>query len=392
MEKSACATNVTPNNHIPEELSFSILSKLPIKSLKRFGCVRKSWAILFENLYFLNMYQNYFISNNHSYYDGTSIILHHVNDPLPGEDIETTLYLVLGERCENLIKLDWPKPLHKDVWFDEILSNAHGILCLANDFYLNKHSVLWNPTTNECKVIPLSPFTSQLPNMEFLVLIHAFGYDHVRDDYKFIRRVSFYEWNDNPAIPYEEPIHVSDMWEIYSLRRNSWKKLEANTNIQKAWDKLYMDGMCHWWYIKHDYDTNIYELLLVSFDLCNEVFLTMPVLVDTVEPSDIYHLTSLNGAISFITYDKTTTFHITILGELGVKESWTKVFIVKPIPYFERIIGVGKKGVIFFVTYDDELVWFDLSTRMIGELGIKGHKYHCHIVSNEENFLPIESL
>ncbi|CAI8589863.1 unnamed protein product [Vicia faba] len=114
MEKSVCVTNVTVNNHIPEDLSFSILSKLPIKSLKRFGCVRKSWSILFENLYFLNMYQNYFISNNHSYYDDTSIILHHRNDPLPGEEDQNTLYLLSGERCDNLIKLDWPNPLHEE--------------------------------------------------------------------------------------------------------------------------------------------------------------------------------------------------------------------------------------------------------------------------------------
>jgi molecular chaperone HtpG len=48
MEKSMGATNAKVSNHIPEDLAFSILSKLPLKSLKRFGCVRKSWTLLFS--------------------------------------------------------------------------------------------------------------------------------------------------------------------------------------------------------------------------------------------------------------------------------------------------------------------------------------------------------
>ncbi|CAI8589864.1 unnamed protein product [Vicia faba] len=233
---------------------------------------------------------------------------------------------------------------------------------------------------------------SQSPNMEPCVSVVAFGHDHVRDDCKLIRLLRFYEITDND-VPREECIYVPNMWEIYSLRRNSWKKLEANTNIGNSNnDNLYVNGMCHWWHIHRDYDTNIDDPLLVSFDLCNEVFLTTPLLVDTIERFDIYHLTLLNGAIAFITYDGTTTFHIKILGEIGVKESWAKVFIVKPIPYFERIIGVGKNGVIFFIKDDCELVWFDLSTKKIGELGIKGRKFYCYIVSYKDRFLPIESF
>lgn len=29
-------------NHIPDDLTFSIMSKMPLKSLKRFGCISKS--------------------------------------------------------------------------------------------------------------------------------------------------------------------------------------------------------------------------------------------------------------------------------------------------------------------------------------------------------------
>jgi len=67
-----------------------------------------------------------------------------------------------------------------------------------------------------------------------------------------------------------------------------------------------------------------------------------------------------------------TTFHISVLGEVGVKESWIKLFIVGPLPDVERPIGVGKKGDIFFMKKDQDLVLFNLSTRRIEDLGIKG--------------------
>jgi hypothetical protein len=53
------------------------------------------------------------------------------------------------------------------------------------------------------------------------------------------------------------------------------------------------------------------------------------------------------------------------LGELGVKESWTKLFIVGFIPCLEYPICAGKKENILFRKKDGKLVWFDLSTRMI---------------------------
>ncbi|TKY47513.1 Heat shock protein 83 [Spatholobus suberectus] len=49
-KKSVGMTNEKLRNHLPDDLALSILSKLPLKSLKRFGCVCKSWALLFETL------------------------------------------------------------------------------------------------------------------------------------------------------------------------------------------------------------------------------------------------------------------------------------------------------------------------------------------------------
>jgi molecular chaperone HtpG len=51
-----------------DDIAFSILSKLPIKSIKRFSCVHKSWINLFENPTFLNMFRNNLLLKFNSHY------------------------------------------------------------------------------------------------------------------------------------------------------------------------------------------------------------------------------------------------------------------------------------------------------------------------------------
>lgn len=78
----------------------------------------------------------------------------------------------------------------------------------------------------------------------------------------------------------------------------------------------------------------------------------------------------LNESITWITnYKKTTTFHISILGEVGGKKSWIKLMTVGPMPYVEHPIGVGKNGNIVFTKEDDEFMCFNLRTETIVELG-----------------------
>lgn len=153
---------------------------------------------------------------------------------------------------------------------------------------------------------------------------------------------------------------------------------------------MHVNGVCHWCHQGQDID----HRLLVSFDLHNEVFYTTPF------PSDMNysvksvvvnrHLTVLNQSIALISnYIKTTTFHISILGEIGVKESWTKIFIIGPLPCIEHPIGEGENGDLFFRKKDDELVLFNLNTKKIKELGVKGNQHCCGIVLYKKNLLPI---
>jgi F-box interacting protein len=92
---------------------------------------------------------------------------------------------------------------------------------------------------------------------------------------------------------------------------------------------VYLDGVCHWWV----YD----EKYTVSFNLSSEVFSTTLLPCDMEDNyldewvENYLDLTVLNGFVAMISkHAKTTSFHIYVLGELGVRESWTKLFIVGP--------------------------------------------------------------
>jgi len=98
----------------------------------------------------------------------------------------------------------------------------------------------------------------------------------------------------------------------------------------------------------------------------------------------------LNGSVAMISkYVKQTSFHIYVLGELGVRESWTKLFIVGPFPSVMCPIGAGKKGNLFFIKHDDELACFDLYTQTVEDLGVNGETFDCDSTIYMRNFLPI---
>ncbi|KEH36753.1 hypothetical protein MtrunA17_Chr2g0287611 [Medicago truncatula] len=115
-------------------------------------------------------------------------------------------------------------------------------------------------------------------------------------------------------------------------------------------------------------------------------------------PKDLYNefsleavecqLVMLNGHIALLQYyGEMTTFQISILGELGVGKSWTKIFTVRLSSSVRRPIGAAKKGNIYFAKEDGEMVHFDLDTQMMEELGVKG--WNCQMVIYKESLLSI---
>ena len=74
--KTFFATNEKVRNYRSDDIGLYILSKLPLKSLKRFECVHRAWSLLYKNTHFMNMFLNNFLFNLNccSYYYGASLL------------------------------------------------------------------------------------------------------------------------------------------------------------------------------------------------------------------------------------------------------------------------------------------------------------------------------
>lgn len=407
------------DSHIHDDIAFSILSKLPFKSLTRFTCAKKSWSLLFQNPNFMNT-----LRKNHENKAETRLL---IKEHLPGFTIQQSLSILSGERFEIRANLEWPLPLQqqgenanananaKPFHFTHpiiILGSAsvNGTLCL----YQGLTTVLWNPSTSEFKIIP--PSFKPKEKIEFTLPPHGFGYDCVTDDYKVIRKVRYpfqFEGDDWVCLPdkddpfWETGVHHLDLihdfweekglivklydydpcWEIYSLRSDSWRKLDGFDDMPDYFpgitSMVNFNGFCHWLTQGPDND-------IVSFNFSKETFFATTLPCDVKHRSHMFALVELNESLSVIyNYDRTPDFHIWVLGEVGVKESWTKLFIVGS--YNCSIvcpISVGNKNRIFFKKEDSELGWFDLSTQRVEVIGVNGESFCSHMVIYKENPLP----
>ncbi|XP_058782853.1 putative F-box protein At3g16210 [Vicia villosa] len=376
MDPLLSASNFQVNSHIPDDIVFSILSKLSLKSLKRFQCVCKPWSLLFDNPYFMTFFRNYFVSKDHSFYDDLSFLLHLKNQGL--------LYSLSGEGSENnKVRFHWERlPLTDKS--NDFSFTILGPICFNGTLFLQYYNnsgernfMLWKPTTTEFRIIYTECSFPKVWSDHYQV-----GYDHVKDDYKMIRRTH---------CPPKSNLRVSSFLEVFSIKNKSWKEIDDDfPHSCRCSEEVYVDGVSHW-YEKLGTRTH-----LVSFDFSKESFITTPVPSYTDEAFDFNStrwmrtriLTVLNGSIAFIVHcEETSTFHILILGEIGVEESWTKLFSVGPLPCLKIPIGIGKKGNILIKKKNNELAWFDISTGTIDEIGVMAETYG-KILMYQESFLP----
>jgi len=373
-------------SYIHDDIALSVLSKLPIKSLKRFTCVSKSWSLLFQNPNFFNLFRHNLVSKSH-YDDDDDVCFLFVS-----YGFGSLFYLVSGERFQNVVNLYPLLPFEDQLsgpFRPRIFCSAiNGIVCVYSN-YDHSEVALWNPVTREVKVIPPG-LVECLSNIHVYgtLCLRGFGYDHVKDDYKLIRHVG-YRYIPTSYPPKEDfPMLPNSFWEIYSLRSNSWRKIIVDIPIPHfrcLGYEVYLNGVCHWLGISDNGTT-----FVVSFNLTNDVFFTTP--IDWHQRSS-FRLVVLNGFIATIThYYATESYTISILGEIGVKESWTRLFDIGPLSYVNDVITVGKKGNIFLSKENRKIACFDLTTEVTEEIDFKGESHICQIVPYKKNLGPIGGI
>ena len=294
------------------------------------------------------------------------------------------MFMKLSNRTLDVVA-DFEKPrFGRDLMNINIQGCFNGIICLRD---IRDGILLWNPATKEFKIPPICP-VEYPPGYESGIDAIGFGYDSKRDDYKIVRIDTFWDgdfyYDDRGA---SRGMRVA----LCSLSIDSWRNLDGTLGISEILGfgctsyQVYTDGYFHWWAAV----ANEGELLL-SFDMSNEVFITTPFpdghFGKNYETSSYLHFfMEVNGSVSglFCHNDFVTDkcYDVWVLGELGVKNSWTKLLTIGPISVYIPL-GVGSNGEFFFlkeVFFSNEvlkgeiIVSYHLSTKETKTILVEGH-------------------
>ncbi|KAL0006017.1 hypothetical protein SO802_013578 [Lithocarpus litseifolius] len=377
----------TTNEVLPEDLVIQILLWLPVVSLLRFKCVCKSWCALINGQNFINKHllHNQTTSNKNR---NTRFLLiqrqkssnDHVFSKLQYESLEILSTQAAPSQYFGI-------PNHVAI---NIVSSINGLVCLD----LNVRGldiVLWNPATNETKIVPKSGIS--YPQGRALSRDIGFGFDFKTNDYKVVNLLEIYD--PDPELYFYE-INFFYAAEVYCLSTGSWRTVSTSAPgyfIDCSYYRTYTKGMYSWSASIGDYPDFFPGIL--SFDMSNEVFLTTTLPDgDLEDPNGTWRIFFvLNELVSLVTFGKDrerseNCFYIWSLLEFGVKESWTKLFTIGPLMGIEKPLGFWKNESLFLRNNEGQLLLYDPSAQKITNLQVDGRP--MQMITNVESLISLK--
>ncbi|KAL3820805.1 hypothetical protein ACJIZ3_006710 [Penstemon smallii] len=331
--------------NLPWELIEDILRRLPVKSLKRFRCVAKSWCFLIDSDNFVKLHLNRsLITNSHR-------------------------SLILGGLGLYSIDLDSPEKAHviKPPFYyksaDSVSNPINGLVLV-----MSERPVIWNPFSTEYKVLP--EFCSDFPQPldSYSKSSYGFGYDSGNDDYKVVRVIEFRHKTTH--------FWMCSETQIYGLKSNKWRKIESFPYqlpfLRGNW-RVHVNGALH---TLVEEPFSMYASKIMAFDIASEKHceLMMP---PGVRSRDVdVSLDMLGGCLSVVCVSKSRVV-MWVMKEYGVKESWTKLLTITP-PAIERHDFVkpllySRDGSKVLLNCDDKrLIWYDLKEKSVENLSADG--------------------
>jgi F-box interacting protein len=269
-----------------------------------------------------------------------------------------------------------------------VVGSCNGLVCLHANYGL--YVVIWNPATKETKVVANSSLL-RFPAYYRIDGI-GFGFDAKTNDYKILNILSLYD--DPDSIRNEKIVQT----EVYSLSADSWRKGDSPPcficSSLRGMD-TYINGVASWEASVDDWKG------ILSFDMSDEVFLKTQLPDDVLNDSG-RHFFVLNESIAmavticseddmYIIESSEVCFDIWLLLEVGVNDSWTRLFTIGPITGITRPLGSWKNDSIFFEKYYRQLVLYDPSTKEITDLKVgDGHIVSWQIITYTETLVSVK--
>ncbi|KAJ4703553.1 putative F-box family protein [Melia azedarach] len=329
---------------VPPEIIVDIFSKLPVKSLCRFKCLSKAWLLLISNTKFAKMHLSRTNTQKFLNYHSSSRSLYSV-------DYETSYQ----EDEVVAVKLGFPKKNKRRSRWVSIYGSCNGLIllrCQPKPYA----TYIYNPSINEYRQIPDEDDPGNLTITHYNCF-YGFGYAQPVDDYKVVK---FCTREKNTV-------------RVFSLRNNSWKRVELEYDISKFYDTdnrggIFLNGAIHWIF----YDEG--ESKLVAFDLMEENFKTLPL------PEGITSMCSsvgiLGGCLVFIERRRWGNY-LWIMKEYNVIDSWEAISMMDEDNYqfeclqalcylkinSEIMVGLENEKLVFYNPRDETLK--ELASRKI---------------------------
>ncbi|XP_050282647.1 F-box/kelch-repeat protein At3g06240-like [Quercus robur] len=396
---------------LPEELVEEILAWLPVKSLVRFKCVKKSWTALFQTPNFIakhlrssqsktknhpnptllleilgerSLVSKYLLQSHHHDEANDHRSVYHDHLPQYHHDVGSVSdeWLVLEEE-RRLPFVDYfqGENMMSGLFTDGLLRTnmfacINGIICIGGLFncYPSFHGfVLWNPAIREGKTVayPITK-TPDFVQAKKSFSFFAFGYDQISNDYKVVR-VERYTLKSAITSYYNS-------FYLYSLRADSWTQifstpfLHSNVSVDTRHDEIYFNGVHHWLGFPNEEPGERYNnRIIISFDMSHEVFQIIRFPEFSTSKSE--RLAVFNDCLACILYGITECIDIDIwvMREYGVEDSWTKQLVVNPpvpITCPVRFFGNGE-----FLLFDKNwaMVLYNIGSQEIRILQCTGY-------------------
>ncbi|XP_062001451.1 F-box/kelch-repeat protein At3g06240-like [Rosa rugosa] len=251
---------------LPEHVVFSILCRLPVKSLIRFTCVSKRWRSV--------IISDHQFGNSHFQLAASQLRHNVLISRSPDYISEGTQFQSLEDNF-SIKNLTCPFQRYSTI---QVMGSCNGLVVLAN-FYPNVLSywpcclrdrynilVMRNPSTGFFRKIPYPNFQIgskkwTLENKEIRVY-YGFGQVSASNDYKLV-----------VILNYGGFMEVR----VFSVRANCWKVVKAPyLSPYRPWSEelgTYSNGAIHWVSL---HEPGFLEPPVYAFDLANEEFREMP--------------------------------------------------------------------------------------------------------------------
>ncbi|KAL5744974.1 hypothetical protein ACOSP7_026120 [Xanthoceras sorbifolium] len=362
--------------HLPIEILYNILGRLPVKDLIRYMSVCKSWRDLITHPNFISTHMNL-----HRNIDG--YVLHH--------KMATTR---TGLSCFSCLSYDKTYVEHssfdipfscESVYF-QLVGSINGLLCLSDSYqYFGRTIYLWNPSIWKLKVLRSSCFNHNYCDIGNFFSV-GFGFDHHANDFKIVRIMYFGDFYC-PYVEKELP-----RAEVYSLARNSWRRIGIKAGCY-AIDKsatAVVRGAIHWFASRTKEASG--SNFILTFDFGSEEFgeIMLPRYhCDRGRPQ--VSLRVLRESLALIVgwynnYELIECWDVWVMGEYGMAESWTKRYSIVPEERCFRCLGIiNNNELVLDKSTRQELVSYDLENMQFKHLAIS--RYTKDVVDFSESLV-----